>query len=111
MLRIENYFLMLVILLNLVNLLNFTINYADSDEFKFQSHFSLGSDVFFVLYYTCLLLFSSCLFYLGRVMAGFIVFMLAMAPFIMEKTSSDNTDFINLRIKTLLVNLFIICLL
>jgi hypothetical protein len=112
MLKIENYFLLLVLLLNLVNILNFTISYADTNEAKSRTDLSLGLDVFFVLYYTFLLLFASSLLYCGRIMAGFIIFMLAIAPFAMEKSSPHKIgkEYINLRIKTLLVNLFIICL-
>lgn len=113
MLKIENYFLMLVLLLNLVNILNFTLSYANVGEQKLKSDLSLGLDVFFVLYYSFLLIFSACLFYTGRSIAGFTIFLLAMAPFIMEKASTKRTkveDAMKLRIKTLLVNLFIICL-
>jgi len=112
MLKIENYFLLLVLLLNLVNIINLTVSYVGTNESKFRADLSLGLDVFFVLYYTFLLLFASCLFYSGRMMAGFIVFMLAIAPYIMEKPAPNKAgkEYINLRIKTLLVNLFIICL-
>lgn len=113
MLKIENYFLMLVLLLNLVNILNFTLSYANVGEQKLKSDLSLGLDVIFVLYYTFLLIFSACLLYTGRSIAGFTVLMIAIAPFIMEKASTKRTkveDAMKLRIKTLLVNLFIICL-
>lgn len=112
MLKIENYFLMLVLLLNLVNILNFTLSYATVGEQRLKSDLSLGLDVFFVLYYSFLLIFSACLLYTGRSLAGFIILMIAIAPFIMEKSSTKKAkgeDFIKLRIKTLLVNLFIIC--
>lgn len=113
MLKIENYFLMLVLLLNLVNILNFTLSYAHANRLRVKSDLSLGLDVFFVLYYSFLLIFSACLFYTGRTMAGFTTFLLAVAPFILEKSSTRKAkveDAIKLRIKTLLVNLFIICL-
>lgn len=112
MLKIENYFLMLVLLLNLVNILNFTLSYANVGEQSLKSDLSLGLDVFFVLYYSFLLIFSACLFYTGRSLAGFTVLLIAIAPFIMEKSSTKvhkPEDFVKLRIKTLLVNLFIIC--
>jgi hypothetical protein len=113
MLKVENYFLMLVILLNLVNLLSFTLSYADTDKFKFRPDLSLGSDVLFVLYYSFLLLFSASLLYSGRITAGFIVFLLTIAPFFVEQSSTNkgkDESFFYSRIKILLLNLFIICL-
>lgn len=112
MLKIENYFFMLVILLNLVNLLSSTLNYADLDEFKFKSDLSLNSDVLFVLYYILLLFLSAMLFYSGRITAGFILFLLTIAPYFIQepKTTEQSEDFFYSRIKILLLNLFIICL-
>lgn len=113
MLKIENYFFMLVILLNLVNLLNYTLSYADVDDFKLKSDLPLNSDVLFVLYYIFLLFLSACLMYCGRITAGFIVFLLSIAPYFIEepsKTIDKNEEFFYSRIKILLLNLFIICL-
>lgn len=113
MLKIENYFLMLVILLNLVNLLNYTLSYADMDEFKLRTDLTLNSDVLFVLYYIFLLLLSASLMYCGRFTAGFIVFLLTIAPYFIQespKHTEKNEAFLHTRIKVLLINLFIICL-
>lgn len=112
MLNVESYFIMLIILLNLVNLLNFTFSYAGDNGMKFTSNLSLGLDVFFALYYTILLVFSANLFYSGRSIAGLIVFLLSIAPFFIEKSSMYKSEksLTNLHIKALIVNLFIICL-
>ena len=115
MFDIQNYFIMLIIILNLVNILSLTIDklsYSDEIEIKFLSDSPLSSNIFFLLYSFFLLSFSINLFCSGRSVAGLIVLMLSIAPFIIEKkaASKEADFFIDLQIKALLVNLFIICI-
>jgi len=114
MFDVQNYFIMLVILLNLVNILSLTIDkvsYSDEIGIKLMSNSPFGLDIFLVLYSFLLFSFSINLLCSGRSIAGFVVLVLSVTPFVIEKKAEfkEKDFFVDWQIKALILNLFIIC--
>lgn len=109
MVHINNSFIILVILLNILNLLGFIfckLNYQNESKVLLVSKVSLFLSIFLILYTLCLFILSEKLFLAGYKLIGAITFLLSIIPFIIGKIASyQKADFfINLQIAALMFN-------
>lgn len=114
MIYFENYLVMLILFLNLSIIVGITIAkliYKNEYDVKIVSNLSICLGIIFVLYTISLIVFSISLAIYGRHIAGLLILLTTIIPFIIGKISSyqESDFFIDLQLVALIINVFIIC--